>query len=856
MSTRYVCDNTDRRARLVARDFLAADGVTPINAIDFLEVVDAAAPDDDLRQRLLLIRFLQPLGAGALDHNDLAISGGTTITGIRALAARRLADFPAVPAGRWSGPAQAFLQIRSSELAVDDPHEPEYWLVVLVDQRGDHSRYELRLVAGVSSNETPAGFDPILSRLSFGFKIECPSEFDCEDQAPCTVAHPAAPQLDYLARDYQSFRRLMLDRLSVKLPDWQERNPADLGVTLVEMLAYAADRAAYFQDAVATEAYLGTARLRTSVRRHARLLDYRVHEGCNARAWVHLELVDGQVVAGTKDDPALRRGTRFLTALPDTPVVVSGSREAEALELGPEVFEALHGVTVLSHVHNELHLHTWGERRCVLPAGATSAALHAAREGDLVELAAGDVLVLEEVRHPETRQSADADPTRRHAVRLTAVSEPKLDVLYGVRYWEVRWHEEDALPFPLCLWEVELENIPSPVSVARGNIVLVDHGRSHVGEPLIPVEVPPDGRYRPRLPREGLTWRVPYVHDAERSATASLVQDPRRTLPAVTLREANDTWIAIDELLGSDPFSRELVVEMEADGRAYLRFGDGVLGRRPTRGVSFAADYRTGRGVTGNVGAEAIQHMVSDTLSGAVARIRNPLPATGGVDPEPLETVKLQAPEAFRMQMRAVSAEDWAEVASRHPAVQRAVATIRWTGSWHTVFLTVDPRDGRPFEGELVEDLQAFLEQFRLAGVDLELRPPAYVPIDLALVLCVAPDHYDHEVEQAARDRLTSGLRRDGSKGRFHPDNLSFGEDVHLSPIVAELMTVPGVRWVDLDPHANGSDLVRFQRLGATAAGELEAGRLPIGRLEVARLDNDPSAPDNGRLRLTLRGGR
>ena len=38
---------------------------------------------------------------------------------------------------------------------------------------------------------------------------------------------------------------------------------------------------------MATEAYLATARRRISVRRHARLVDYRMHEGCNARAWVH-----------------------------------------------------------------------------------------------------------------------------------------------------------------------------------------------------------------------------------------------------------------------------------------------------------------------------------------------------------------------------------------------------------------------------------------------------------------------------------------------------------------------------------------------------------------------------------------
>ncbi len=57
---------------------------------------------------------------------------------------------------------------------------------------------------------------------------------------------------------------LMLDRLAEMLPDWNERNPADLGIALVELMAYAADHLSYYQDAVATEAYLGTARKRVS----------------------------------------------------------------------------------------------------------------------------------------------------------------------------------------------------------------------------------------------------------------------------------------------------------------------------------------------------------------------------------------------------------------------------------------------------------------------------------------------------------------------------------------------------------------------------------------------------------------
>ena len=76
--------------------------------------------------------------------------------------------------------------------------------------------------------------------------------------------------------------------MALLLPDWRERNPADLGITLVELLAYVGDQLSYQQDAVATEAYLNSARKRVSLQRHARLVDYFVHNGTNARVWVQL----------------------------------------------------------------------------------------------------------------------------------------------------------------------------------------------------------------------------------------------------------------------------------------------------------------------------------------------------------------------------------------------------------------------------------------------------------------------------------------------------------------------------------------------------------------------------------------
>ena len=120
----------------------------------------------------------------------------------------------------------------------------------------------------------------------FSFKAACSSEFDCKAVSGCAPAAVEEPALDYLAKDYQSFRRLMVDLIAARNPSWQERLPADLGMTVLELLAYAADYLSYYQDAgPGTEGYLDTCLHRISAARHARLIDYQMGQGQQRRGF-------------------------------------------------------------------------------------------------------------------------------------------------------------------------------------------------------------------------------------------------------------------------------------------------------------------------------------------------------------------------------------------------------------------------------------------------------------------------------------------------------------------------------------------------------------------------------------------
>ena len=1047
----YSCCNEDRKAAVLQS--------ATLNGIDFLEV---SSPD----QRTLSVHCLKPAPTGLTPENIL-IQGGESITNIA---------------------------IQSVAVNSGDPKA----LVVETAIAGDFSPYRLRLVKSAAAaledpfevTEVLAGFDLQLAEVEFSFKVDCGPDFDCAPQPPaCLPSQPIPPPINYLAKDYGSFRTVMLDRLNQLLPGGAGSSEADLGVALAELIAFVGDRLSYQQDAVATEAYIETARSRISLRRHALLVDYRVHDGANARAWVQLQ------VAGNPGDRIFldRSLTRFCTfapGMPSTLAVGSGNEEA-ALLSGVQVFEPIFDA-VLYPEHNQMSFYAWGDTDCCLPQGTIEATL----DGSFPNLQPGDVLIFQEMKGPQTGDPADADIRHRCAVRLTQVA-TLVDTLFQHHpVTEIQWSADDALPFAVCISSTHLDSngdqqSGANVSVAFGNVVLADHGLSLTGKDLGTVPGPrlfyPQNpaanrcrisppkplpvRFRPQVPDSPLTQVVPlpvvslpaagipvtlapallgvsgsvslkdasglaciklnatnahswpqlfgvvvkensahpanldvivvynppggtaliqkqiaveqftdlslnqadsnyvasqinaasqlmqvpasYVPPATPpsgfpstpvmlpntgsvnlqdlasttyltlearnpsgwsaffgvtatpgssaslfnlevvynppvgvgvslpvtlenftnlslataanelngnsdliavagfaqaatptlSASALITFDPSHAVPAITLtgtlNARTGTWMPAQDLLQSGESDQAFVVEIETNGTATLRFGDNLNGRTPDTGTSFTANYRIGNGTAGNVGADSLVFLAA--ADSHIQSCRNPLPAFGGTGPETNDQIRRRAPQAFLTQQRAVTMADYEAVAETNPNVDQAKASLRWTGSWYTVFIAVEPKTGGSLSPGLRRTLKTNEERYRLAGQDLELDSPQYVSLLISLNVCVDPDYFRSDVQQSLL-KILSGL--------FLPGSFTFGQTVYLSPVYAAARSVAGVV---------GVTATAFQPQGAdnvSAALYRDAGEIKMGSLQVARLENNPSFPDHGQLTLTMEGGK
>jgi len=148
------------------------------------------------------------------------------------------------------------------------------------------------------------------------------------------------------------------------------------------------------------------------------------------------------------------------------------------------------------------------------------------------------VLLIEEIKNAQTGVEEEADLRRRHAVRLQCVVESD-DPVRDQPITQIEWLEDDALPFPIYL--AADEGRLTDLSVARGNVVLADHGRTLQEGYSLP-DAPEEGRYRPEIPHPDVTYQVPYDHEKakKKAAERTLEGDPRAALPVVELTDPQE----------------------------------------------------------------------------------------------------------------------------------------------------------------------------------------------------------------------------------------------------------------------------------------------------------------------------
>ena len=811
------------------------------NGIDFVDL-----PSVD--SKILFVHFLNAVTVqpAAPTLVQITIGGGDRITGIVAK--------PANPApADWS---------------VDANGNP--LLTVNVSEPGDFSNYTLTLTSNTPSPTGPAGtfqplttLDPMYSSATFSFKVQCPSDFDCAPQSSCCEPQvPPLPAIDYTAKDFQSFKLALTDFSSQRYPSWQERSEADFGMMFMEALCALADEMSYLQDRVATESALLTATQRRSLVSLARLVDYEPMPAISASTTIQCNVSGGVVPAGS-----------LISATTPDGVIVP-------FEIGTGLNDDTQ--YVVSPLWNDgIQPYWFDDSQQCLKCGSTSMWIFGQGFNFGPQIATGSCPLLIQTDLP--------GESIRQIVNLTGATELTDPIFLTcgapTPVTLITWGAADALTQDHDLTQTHLAGNLLPATQGQRFSETFAIGTPPPTASAVPVAV---ARYGPNGTdaQQNWTFRYPLSRSnaaqgrlawlpASNTSTSTSATDPdvaepqpeinvNRILPepepfefATSLIDAtaNESAYTVDptawRVVATDGNGNPTQWEYDGDQGDTIRFGDGTFGAQPADGDVYSVQYRIGLGAEGNVAAGAIQNL-APSASGYLTSVRNPFIVTNGSDAETTQHIQRMAPQAFRaVQFRAVRPEDYEAAAETLPFVLKAGTSFRWTGSWLTVFTTVDPTAGGTSGANVTEDQQKqlidLLNRRRLAGYESYAPPPILVSIDLVITVCVDTGWLSNDVEAGVLARLADAKQPDGTEGFFYADSFTFGTPLYRSNLEAAIQGVPGV---------NGVLDIQYRQRGASVSFQELPDVLQIGTDQILRVANDPNFPERGTIRVIAEGGR
>jgi predicted phage baseplate assembly protein len=256
-------------------------------------------------------------------------------------------------------------------------------------------------------------------------------------------------------------------------------------------------------------------------------------------------------------------------------------------------------------------------------------------------------------------------------------------------------------------------------------------------------------------------------------------------------------WEEVPDLYQRGANARVYKTSLTDKGETVVEFGDGISGTRPPAGRdNMVAEHSRGLGAAGNLRAGQLKLPLDRPLG--LKETDNPLPATGGADPEIAADARRNAPIYTLTLGRVVSLTDYRDFALGYPGIAKAEARWIWQGETRRIVVTVAGDKGMAIPpGSTTYD--NLLAAFRTLGdplvvVDLLSFQPATFRLGLRVAVDAA---YDDDVVLAATE---AHLR-----AAFAFEMRDFGEVLSLSEVAAAAHGVDGLLAVDIDTFYRSS---------------------------------------------------
>lgn len=282
--------------------------------------------------------------------------------------------------------------------------------------------------------------------------------------------------------------------------------------------------------------------------------------------------------------------------------------------------------------------------------------------------------------------------------------------------------------------------------------------------------------------------------------------------------DGDPTWTEVEDFLNSGVTDKHFKMVNDADNEgndiAYLVFGDGVNGSKPTGDIQI--DYKTGGGIGANsIQADKITKIVStiyDENTDVVndINVTNDSSPNGGADSETITETRIKAPKSIKTSNRTVTKEDFEIHAVEVDGVARALAEC-WKQDplipENTTYVYLVPNGGGVPTQTLKDEVQDVYDNINPIVIThkVEIKNPLYEVLTIAGII-TAVDGYTQVEKDDLKVRVDSAITTWFDYITINDNNeynVDFGKEIPLSVLYDIIQSVAGVKKVDLTSPAS-----------------------------------------------------
>jgi len=212
------------------------------------------------------------------------------------------------------------------------------------------------------------------------------------------------------------------------------------------------------------------------------------------------------------------------------------------------------------------------------------------------------------------------------------------------------------------------------------------------------------------------------------------------TIRVSVTNETTEIYTFYDSILNLTSSSRIFLIQEVADQKYEIRFGDDILGKKPTNGSKIEVTYivtngREGNGATNFTFSGILKDNNIQEITSGVSLILTQSSSQNGDKIEDIDSIKYLAPRVYASQYRAVTANDYRGLI---PYIYPNIESVTAYGGeeldppeFGKVFISVKPRDGTFLSTLTKQNITRSLKQYSIAGIKPEIIDLSYLYVEV-----------------------------------------------------------------------------------------------------------------------------